>query len=331
MKLDKRGKRILVGSLLAASIVVFLFLITFHFSRLRCELVKLEPQLLRNAQRHSFDKDKPLRSHDKTMLMKIAAYLEYNTGSSSSSSNNNKPTIRSSSSATTRDLARDPAPATALAAGSGANSSNHLQQFIVANLSHNAAPQPGPQSPLPNQQVPSSPTTASHLLQAGEAPSGDAERPERRFLPLGLEEIETRRQAEGRFRYTLTFNCSTLNMLFVRHRDRIHVESMDLELRPSVQGKKSCELELPSGGVLAVPTQEGYGHYHCDRGLHYKCYHPASGPDSDRSLRQPLVELHITSIEFETIGRPTNSSQELEVKKKEFRTTRSEFQCPSGR
>lgn len=76
--MDKRGARILFGCLAGTVIVVLLFLLASRLTQPSCELIVIEQSQHRSSAQAEWSKEKPLKTHDKTTLIKISAYLEYN-------------------------------------------------------------------------------------------------------------------------------------------------------------------------------------------------------------------------------------------------------------
>ena len=84
--MDKRGVKILICCIISTLIVLILFIVAFKFTQPSCELIFIEPALLGSSALAGWAKEKPIRSHDRTVLMKFAAHLEYNIQSTSSPS-----------------------------------------------------------------------------------------------------------------------------------------------------------------------------------------------------------------------------------------------------
>lgn len=75
--MDKRGVKIVVGCIISTLIVFFIFTFAVNYGQSRCELIIIEQQLLREQTLNNWIKMKPLKSNDKSIIFKMAAYLEF--------------------------------------------------------------------------------------------------------------------------------------------------------------------------------------------------------------------------------------------------------------
>lgn len=135
----------------------------------------------------------------------------------------------------------------------------------------------------------------------------------KKYLPLELEQIDMKKIDSSRYRYTLKFNCSIIEVIFNRNPDRVYVSSMTVEMKLPSRGKSKCELALPSQGVFDVKVNDGLAHYYCSRPLKYNCYYYSSKPPGQPGTL--LAELQINIIEFETgsnSSHPTHKSHEFQ-------------------
>lgn len=360
MKMDKRATKILLGCIICTIIVGLLLLVAFRFATLSCELIKVDPQALRHSQLKAFNKDsnKPKRSHDKTMLIKIAAYLEYNIPGSSKSSSTSTTAAPSDSfhsnnnnNQTNQQVGKGPQVAP--------SNANNNQMIGPANRPGSGPSPSVPQLGFTSNQLhnsssfvtspPSRPQGGSTSVNSWLSSQAAAEnRAEKRFLPLELDEVETKKLEDNKFRYKLVFNCSTLSMVFVRSPQRVHVESMSLELEPSSRHKSKCDVKMPPvpsmppaavlaghpmgqqqqqhnqtqvGGLFAADNRDGFAHYLGKSPISFRCYHLSSRQSKEMmgQTNGPLLlaELHILALEFETI---TGTIRGAHVKKEEFKT-----------
>lgn len=321
--MDKRGARILLGCTLCTLIVLALLMVAFRFTQPSCELVFIEPSQLRAAALAAGLKEKPVRAHDKSMLIKINAHLEYNLPTSSSSPSlqtaNSTPPPPASPTTTTST------PTTGLPAAAGLHQSqpgSTIGGGPPLAAGHQPPSPSVPQIGFTNQQLQnnsywSSTSPVSSLNLAASAPATSE-----RFLPLELEDLESKRVDEMRTKYTLRFNCSTITMVFVNRPERVSVEQISVELKLASRGKTTCELHLKDqGGAFAVEARDGaLAHYYCDRPLKFSCLHYSSKQANKPAIL--LADLHIHRIEFETGS--GNSSQPVQKLKKDFQSQRSE-------
>lgn len=256
--MDKRGIKILISCIICTIIVSILFLFAFRISRLNCELVSIDPQRMRTIHLESFDKksNKPIRSHDKTILMKISVLLEYN----KMSNKMNDQKIDNSS-----GLQQQQATLTTEGTGNLSSSSSQFSVSGITSGTQTNAIHPSPSQPQLAFNINSNTNPIQTPQQSGKnlTIEQQSSRAEKRFLPLELDSIETRNLANNenqqhgidsnqllsRHKYILSFNCTKLNMVFVYQESRVYVESMSLELKPSSHEKSHCELELPKSGI----------------------------------------------------------------------------------
>lgn len=297
----------MLGCAISASLTLILFIIVFRFTQPTCELIFVEPEQLRAAALESISKKAPIRSHDKSMLLKMAAYLEYN--------------VQTTGRPILSELARgSPQPQPQVPAAQQSN------QFLAAN--QQAQPTANQQNLAPNKpyfgQAPNPVQPTNPSPQANQTNTAGQQHRERRFLPLDFDDLEVKKVSEFRYKYKLTFNCTTMNLIFIRRPERVYVEQISLELKLASWHKTSCDLQLPAQGAFGVDTQHhlGMAHYYCDRPLHYSCYHYSSKNTTQSGTL--LAELHIHSLEFE-VGANNRTH-----KSHEFTSPRSEcFADPS--
>lgn len=314
--MDKRATKIAICSVACTLIVLFLFLIAVRLSELSCELVEIEPEHLRSSQLNAFNKAKPIRSEDKTILMKFSAYLEYDRLESDEDKGEKEEEKKSPS--VNDNLVGGKSVINASATSNSSRLAEHNPRLIL--------------------------TEGTERQQQAK----------KRFLPLELESIETRHlsDAPNKYKYILSFNCSKMNMVLVRQQERVYVESMSLELQVSNRQRTECELQLPFGGVFVVGSKQLSGlevlaqaigfnrteqrngnelaRYYCNKSLRYSCYYNGVGNSLlSRPIGSPaglhVGELHINAIEFETPLLSTgNGKEKLKlVSKSEFKSKRS--------
>lgn len=305
--MDKRGTGILLSCILCTMLIVALFIVTIRFTQHSCELIIVEPAQFRYSAQLNFAKVKPTRSHDKSMLLKISAHLEYFSSPSESSS-------PASSVVNTQDHQAQVFGQQQASTTQHANSAS-IQQQTSSN--HNKHPNPSnPQTNFDsnnhlnsNRNISGYGTTFSASFGNNEATTKEG----RRILPLELDSIDMKKIDNTRYQYTLKFNCSTMDVVFNRTPDRVFVSSLSVDLKQPSNGKNKCELQLPNQNIFEVKVHDGLAHYYCGRALRYSCYHHSSKtPGKPAEL---LADLQINSIEFETgsnSSHPNHKSNEFQ-------------------
>lgn len=342
-------------------IVLVLFLIAFRLSQLSCELIQVEPKHLRTSQINSFNKDKPIRSEDKTILMKFAAYLEYDKLKSNSDNDDDDDDDEDKDKEHNSNNKNDDKKKQIFAdhqttipgnvwSTVGSNGNNQ-QQNELGLVTMNSTSSNNTNSTRFNGPTPSNPSLLPTFNSSANNDLG-RQPAKKRFLPLDLESIETRRlnDAPNKYKYILSFNCTKMNMVLVRSHDRVYVESMKLELKVSNKHKTECDVQLPAQGAFLVglnsassinqtadnSEQSSKGanngnkdkelvHYYCNKPLKYACYY--NGSNNNNLIRSistnqqqtgiQLVTLHINAIEFETsvsLGAVNGNSDTIKVK-----------------
>lgn len=341
--MDKKGLGILISCIISALLIIAVLIVTIRFTQQSCELIITDPVQLRSSALTKFAKIKPTRSHDKSMLMKISAHLEYISQTPSSRSPSTSASNQASSTqslvSNTQDYNQQgqfgqqqqqqqqtqlsgPTPFQAANSGSNVN-----QQQVGGNQQNNLSankhpiPSGGQANLATNSQMIQNST--NNLATPTSAPYGNMSvidnnaLANKKYLPLELEQVDMKKIDSSRYRYTLKFNCSVIEIVFNRNSDRVFVSSMGIEMKLPSRGKNKCELQLPSQGVFEVKVFDGLAHYYCSKPLKYNCYHYSSKNPGQPGLL--LAELQINSIEFETGG---NSSHPIH-KSHEFQSTRS--------
>lgn len=343
-------------------IILFLFLIAFRFSQSSCELIQVEPQQLRSAQLSAFNKAKPIRSDDKSILMKFSAYLEYDKNDDDGDKENNDEKRSPSASSHQQQTSSQWPIGSGInqQANSGSLSSGHSNATSAANNS--SLPRTAP-----SQSNPIGFLNGNLSLSAA---SFDQNRQEvkKRFLPLDLETIEARHlsDAPNKHKYTLSFNCTKMNMVLVRQQERVFVESIKLELKVGNKRKTECDIQLPPNGAFAVGLQPAgsapfglnpsaqstagnqttnelpertnggknkeFVRFYCNKPVRYSCLHGGLDNSHSRSKGSTggllIGELHINAIEFETSLGSNGAGDEQrpkQVSKSEFKSKRSEY------
>lgn len=279
IKMDSRAPLILACCMLSIVVVLILFMVSFHMSRLSCDLVFIEPDKLRSEAVSDWKDSKPSRSQEKSMLIKLAAHLEYFNAeqpSDSLAANLSSPTGQAQQQQQIPGL---PIPvALDSAFGNQTSGARHPQPSI-------------PQSGFSSQQ-----------LQTSLGNSSSMNSKKKRFQQLVLEDVRMER-ADDEYKYSLRFSCSTITLVFIRRPERVHVKQVHVELKPAnSNGKSSCELALPAAGAFEVEVNpnDHLAHYYCDKPLRYSCYHYQSRSAGLPALH--LADLLIHKLEFELPG-----------------------------
>lgn len=320
--MDKRGAKILISCIFCTAIILILFMLAYRFTLPSCELISIDPMKLKNSAMAAW-KPKSTKSHDKTLSIQIAAYLEYNIAKpppTDPSSNHNK----------SQELPL-------------ATPSNTQQQLAIVNAINNLtassmAPPPPPQQQLPHPtpNVPysnlSQPSTANNQQPLQQQPipllnhtvgnqananltistnlikqqySGKLDPSElnsRRFLPMELADVEFAKSDDNKFKYVLKFNCSTITFKFVKKSEYIFVNKISLDLKATDNQLNPKHRETKC--VLRPNTNQGsffgteisnatnWAHYYCDKYQSFSCYHDD----------QLVAVLHVHRLEWE-LGR----------------------------
>lgn len=343
--MEKKGAGILISCIVCALLIVVLLIVTIRFTHPSCELIIIEPAQLRSSESIKFAKTKPTRSQDKSMLLKISAHLEY---FSQTPSSQQAASLASQSTqsvvANTQDYnqqahqvfgqqqqqsasqQQQPQSTGSVQSSQAISAGGLNQQQAVGNQQNSLANSRhlnnGQQANLATNQVAQNSTNNLAFAVPTSASLGNTLNNNvtaKKFLPLELEQVDMKKIDSSRYKYSLKFNCSMIEVIFVRNSDRVYVAAMSIEMKPPSRGKNKCELQLPSQGVFDVKVYDGLAHYYCSRPLRYSCYHYSSKSPGQPGLL--LADLHINSIEFETGG---NSSHPIH-KSHEFQSIRSKF------
>lgn len=344
--MDKKGAKIWISCIISALLIVVLLIVTIRFTHPSCELIIIESGQLRSSALSKFAKIKPIRSQEKSMLLKISAHLEYFSQSPSSQS---AASLASQSTqlvvgANTQDYSQQvhqvsglqqqqPTPnqlqhpqTQSSSASSQPSIIQQQQQQVVGNqqnsLANNRHLNNNGQANFVNNQMAQNSSNNLAFAVPTSVPLSDNinnNMTAKKFLPLELDKLDMKRIDSSRYKYTLSFNCSVIEATFVRNADRVYVSAMSVEMKLPNRGKNKCELQLPNQNVFDVKVYDGLAHYYCSRPLRYSCYHYSSKSPGQPGLL--LADLHINSIEFETGG---NSSHPIH-KSHEFQSTRSKF------
>ena len=278
--MDKVGSRILFGCIVCTALVVVLFVVALSLTHPSCELTYIDANNLRMDSLAALAKEKPIRAHDKSMLIKISAHLEYSTQDR-----------ESSSPMALGELAPTQQPAPPY------QQTNSMQSGQPAPLGFNLNPT--------KHLSPSTPSSVSAQNNSNSSNGTKKESPtnnEKRFLPLKLDKVDSKKIDDNKHKYKLSFNCTVITFIVQRRPERVYVEQISVELKPASRKKSSCEIQLPPQGAFGVDVHDGLAHYFCDKPLKFNCLH-----HSNKHSAQILAELHIHSIEFETGSSVSNS------------------------
>ena len=320
--MDKRIIKILICCVACVLIVMFLSILAYRFSHPSCELIQIEPQNLRVSQLRAFNDAKLINSDDKSLSMKFFAYFEYNK-LKHDSDDDEKDRGREKE----KDVKEEKIPLTAVPNATNSTSWPNFAgdlkpaqpivqpQIFVHNATGPAQGRVGPQASIPTGLINTNLSTSASILESHK-------QGKKRFLPLELESIEKRHvnDAQTKYKYVLTFNCTKMNVVLVHYQDRVFFESIKLELKGvGSKKKRECEVQLPASGAFLVnigfntnltanpPLDHNSGgqrqvlKFYRDEPLRYSCYHGASpnGPVRSPPISNLSGDLHISAIEFE--------------------------------
>lgn len=341
--MDKRGARIIFGCLAGTFAVILLFFLASLLTQKSCELIIIEPTQIRSAALADWPKEKPIRSHDKSTLFKISAYLEYNIQPSTKDKPQNAPVSDANHTSqsngvllheTPNQQQQQPAQQHSPLVNGAPNLVNGQQQQVQPNQPAQVSAQASSQLPSaaaapgkgPTPSVPQSGFTNQQLASSGSSLNftGDSKSEKPRFLPLKVEGVEIKKLDDNKFSYKINFNCSWMKLVLVKNKDRVFIEKATMELKPKSQKKDSCELQLPAPEMFTaeVGPLDGWAHYYCDKPLKYSCYHNSSKRPGQPGIL--LAELHINSIEFETSGLGGQASNSIH-KSHDFEGARGKY------
>lgn len=324
----KEGAIIVLCCTLCVALVVVLFQLAISLKQPSCELILLEPSF----SQKSWSKTKPLLSRDRSLLLKIDAYLEYfnetNSRLVSAPALGRPPGVSQMIQPTFASSLNTPRDA--------ANSLGSLAKPVASNLS-TAVPLAGvvatswqaSQSNLTNQVAPVLNQSASSvgpqpanfsLLSEPLAPSAPLD--SARFLHLELDSISMRRLDRSRQEYTLDFKCSSLKLVIARTRHSVAISQMSVHLNPSLRNKTSCQVSLPSTGLYMLEsTSASPVHLTCTERRVFRCY---ALDETGLPEREPLVNLNMMALEYETT---TSGSNEAKLKRT-FQADSNKIKCP---
>lgn len=288
---DKRGLKILVISLLGfiASLLVCLY--AMKFTNVRCELTYIDPTGLKDIIRTHWLSEEPYMSRDSSLLIRIAAHLEYDFDfkqdqiilyTNSTIKNNN---------ITQSNAGQDSSKLITI-------NSNNLDPIFGAGNNEDASDAYGGDDDDDDDN------------DDATEDNGDDDR---RFLVLDFDHLYTIRTSADsqRLMLKLTSNCSIMDMSLVRNRTDIYVDKIKLELRKPSKRRKTCQVELPPDGAFRVRVNSNNSHlvhYLCDKAqlLRFDCYHYQTIYDRDdyrlklgiRKILLARLQLHL--LEYET-------------------------------
>lgn len=169
--------------------------------------------------------------------------------------------------------------------------------------------------------------------QVFEEPANASVSSQSKYTRLDLENVSMRKLDGLKYEYNLDFGCSSLKLVFVRQYQLISISQMSMDLHSSWLNKSSCVISMPKSGVypLAVQggTKERLAHLECRERRTFRCY---ALDDNGLAEREPLVELKLVSLEFETApgGSDTKLKRAFQVKKVECPATGAAAATASG-
>lgn len=288
------GAIIILCSTLCIALIIILLQLICNLRQPHCELVVVLPQ-------STGDRLKPARSYDKSLLIRMSAYIEYFNETHPSlaqtwphfrspqaliaNATHWTPARPQSTLVFSNNTLVTPAPSTSPAPTIHSENQNHTSPI----------PSLPPEVPLDRRDTSPDPNLARSSRNNSELVARAAVA---KFQQLDIHEIEMKKLDVSRFEYTLDMRCSSLSLVFVRNSDTIYVSEARLQLNPSSRQKSSCSLSLPKSGMLyPVKVIDGLGHLLCNRKTVLHCY---ALDNNGRPEGEPLVALNILSLEYET-------------------------------
>lgn len=313
IKMGTRGALIISLCMISMIAISILFFVAYRMNSLSCDLVYIEPDKLRNDAIVDWKNSKPSRSQDKTMLIKLAAHLEYvdqdmmKVLEKFSGENLSHPNQ-------TQQQPHQQIPGLPVPVGSDLNNNNTTGRYPNPSIPH---------SGFTNQHLQNSTMFSNSSLSSS---SSIKREDNKRFQKLILRDVKLDRSTDDEYRYTLKFTCATIVVNFIRELGRVHVNHARIHLKSSSydSGKGSCDLVLPPQGAFSVNIDDNYhlAHYYCDRPLRYRCHlYP---PKSTDGSALHLADLLIHKLEFELPG--NNSSGKSVHKNHTFLSGRSKYE-----
>lgn len=307
IKMYARSAAILTACVICTFLLLVIFMFLHQFTQPDCDLIFIESSQLRSKTLNSWAKDSPRRSKDKSMLLKVAASLEYILEPKSSVQLLNQSLQASQQ----QQQQNHQQPSSVIVGQSPLALQVTNQQFggpkqvqTIAQTANQA-----------HQQTQNTSSPASVI--SSQSKEKDSSSREKRFLILDAFELKSKKLEDNRYEYTVSFDCAKMTMTFVRKPDKVHVEQIKIDLKTKSRKKSTCELQLPAQGAFSVDVHDNLAHYYCDRPLTYSCMHYSSKHPNEAGLH--LADLHIHGIEFETVS---NTSR-ISLKSKDFSSERS--------
>lgn len=328
--MDKRSASILIGCLICTSVVVLLFLIAYQMSLRSCELIYLDPLQHRLAALNSWQNATARRSHEKTLLLRISAHLEYNLPQANQSEQPAlmlpQPIAQNQSSLSPmgqqhphqqlpqaqflqqplqqplqQQLLQQPPQQSLQPAPSGFNITFQTQPIQPVQQPQNY----GQTNTVRQQQfqpfIPQINSTSTNLQSITEQATSNNTLARHRFLALHLDRIELeRKHNESTFEYKILMNCTTILAVFSRQADKIRLSHARLELKPSNRKQNKCDLIIPNPNLFEAEIDlirnEGFAHHDSQPNEPLRCV--------DRKTGDLLATLDIHALEFETALNP---------------------------
>lgn len=266
----------------------------YHLYTPSCVLIVADPAKLISDGLNGQNDSQPIRSSDKTLVIKMSAHLDYLPP---------PPAPQAVVSANIAPQAFNPTAPKSIFDEPQANASVALAPLgQQAPLVQSSDVWPGPPKPAaPVQGLPT--VTQRPMPRAPELQFNATNSKEKRYLPLKLKRVTGKSLDTGRHRYSLEFDCAKLIIIMNSNQNRVYVSEMSLELDRPSKNKTTCEVQLPREDLLALDTRAAptNSHFQCERQnlLRFSCVHKSA------QAVIPLVELQMHYIEFQTSNTTT--------------------------
>lgn len=289
MQSDKMdGKQVIFGICIISTLIIILLAFgSYQYFHQTCVLV-MDAEKLVSDGRSRLEGASPIRSSDKSLLIKLSAHLDYY-----------------------------PPPLPPIQMSQDWSEFGPLLNMSASNIGTNnqlGAQPSGLIDSAPRQVVQQVPAeTPSSLSLVNEEKSMSSNGPQvqpseatKRYLPLSLSEVKHSKNDASSHTYVLIFDCAKLNIIFRSLSGRIFVESMSLDLDVPNKNMTTCDVYIPRGEAFSTVLQgaSNQAHYSCDKRniLIFRCHHKGTSeqwnPNTmNDSTLVALLQIHL--LEFQ--------------------------------
>lgn len=290
MKMIPQAAVVLAICSICALTLVLISFGAYHLYTPSCVLIVADPAKLISDGLNSQNDSQPIRSSDKTLVIKMSAHLDYFPPPA--------PPVAAIVApqpfvpAAPKSIFDEPQPNMSVPSAPLGQQASLVQSDVWSGP-------PKPAIPAVNSPPPVAPKPMPRAAE----PQLNATGKEKRYLPLKLKRVTGKSLDVGRHRYSLEFDCAKLIMIMSSNQNRVFVSEMSLELDKASKNKTTCEVQLPREDLFALDTRGAptNSHYQCDRQnlLRFSCLHKSA------QTVIPIVELQIHYIEFQTSNTTT--------------------------